>query len=51
VEEDGRWTIVPHKLVGGFEMPPISTLGRYRANMKKTLRFRRIAQRELRRRG
>ena len=51
VEEDGRWTIVPHKLVGGFEMPPISTFGRYRANMKKTLRFRRIAQRELRRRG
>jgi hypothetical protein len=50
VEEDGRWTILPHKLVGGFEMPPGSTLGRYRANMKKTFRFRRIAKRELRRR-
>jgi hypothetical protein len=51
VEEDGGWAIVPHKLVGGFEMPPTSTLSRYRQNMGKTMRFRRIAKRELRRRG
>jgi hypothetical protein len=50
VEDDRGWAIVPHKLVGGFEMPPTSTLKRYRANLKKTMRFRRIARRQLSRR-
>jgi hypothetical protein len=22
VEEDGGWVVIPHKLVGGFELPP-----------------------------
>ena len=40
--------LVPRKLIGGFERPPISTLGRYRLNVGKMLRFRRIAREELR---
>jgi hypothetical protein len=48
VEEDGGWALAPHKLVGGFELPPTSMLARYRLNMGKMLRFRRIAKRELR---
>jgi hypothetical protein len=51
VEEDGAWVVVPHKLVGGFELPPGSLLGRVRLNMKKMRRFRRTAKRELARRG
>jgi hypothetical protein len=47
VEEDGGWTLVPHKLVGGFEIPPASMLERYRLNAKKIRRFRKIAKREL----
>ena len=47
VERDGDWVLVPHKLVGGFELPPGSTLSRYRANFSKMLRFRKIAKREL----
>jgi hypothetical protein len=42
--------VVPHKLVGGFELPPTSSLARYRLNMGKMRRFRRIARRELARR-
>jgi hypothetical protein len=45
VPEDGSWAIVPRKLVGGFELPPISNLQRYRINARKMLRFRRIAKR------
>jgi hypothetical protein len=51
VQEDGGWAFVPHKLIGGFEMPPTSLIGRYRANFGKMLRFRRTAKRELSRRG
>ena len=51
VEEDGGWVLVPHKLVGGFELPPGSNLARYRLNAKKMMRFRKIAKRELAKRG
>jgi Pyridoxamine 5'-phosphate oxidase len=51
VEEDGVWAVVPHKLVGGFELPPGSLVQRVRVNMKKMRRFRRIAKRELAERG
>ena len=51
VEEDGAWAIVPHKLVGGFELPPGSLLQRTRLNMKKMRRFRKTAKRELAARG
>jgi hypothetical protein len=50
VEEDGAWSIVPQRLVGGFELPPASTLQRYRLNARKVVRFRRIAKAELRKR-
>jgi hypothetical protein len=51
VQEGRAWALVPHKLVGGFEIPPVSMLQRYRVNFKKMLRFRRNAKRELARRG
>jgi len=51
VQEDGSWVLVPHKLIGGFELPPVSVLQQYRANARKMLRFRRIARRELDRRS
>jgi hypothetical protein len=51
VQEDGGWALVPHRLIGGFELPPGSKLRGYRQNARKALRFRRIAKRELRRRS
>jgi hypothetical protein len=47
VEDDGGWALVPHKLVGGFELPPGSFLERLRLNAKKARRYRAIAKREL----
>lgn len=47
---DGAWVLVPHKLVGGFEIPQ-SRLAALRANAAKARRFRRTAKRELARRG
>jgi hypothetical protein len=51
VEKDGVWTVVPHRLIGGFELPPGSLIKRVRLNMKKMRRFRRTAKRELADRG
>ena len=51
VEEDGAWAVIPHKLVGGFELPPGSLVARVRLNMKKMRRYRRTAKRELAERG
>jgi hypothetical protein len=45
VEEDGGWSVVPHRLVGGFELPPTSLLARYRLNLAKIRRFRKTAKR------
>ena len=50
VATDLGWAVAPHRLVGGFELPPTSTLARYRLNVHKMRRFRRIAKRELARR-
>jgi hypothetical protein len=50
VEHEGRWALSPHKLVGGFELPP-GGLAKVKANAKKVRRFRRVAKRELARRG
>jgi hypothetical protein len=47
---DGAWVLVPHKLVGGFELPR-SRLAVLRANAAKARRFRRTAKRELARRA
>jgi hypothetical protein len=51
LERDGGWAIEPHKLVGGFELPPGSLLARLRLNYTKTNRFRKVAKRELRKRA
>jgi hypothetical protein len=47
---DGRWALVPRRIVGGFELPR-SRLALLRANASKVRRFRRTAKRELARRG
>jgi len=47
IEDEHGWALVPAKLVGGFELPPTSTLARYRLNLKKVMRFRKIAKKEL----
>jgi len=47
VEREGAWVLVPHKMVGGFELPPGSMLSRYRLNFAKVRRYRKIAKREL----
>ena len=44
------WVLAPHKLVGGLELPNKGLLGRYRGNMRKSLRFYRTARRELKER-
>lgn len=51
VERDGGWAVEPHKLVGGFELPPGSFVERMRLNYSKTKRFRKVAKRELRQRA
>jgi hypothetical protein len=44
VEDDDGFTLVPHKLVGGFELPPGSLRERMKLNAAKVKRFRRIAK-------
>ena len=51
VQDDDGWSVIPHRLVGGFELPPGSALQRYRLNLRRTVRFHRTARREMRRRG
>ncbi|MBI5103574.1 MAG: pyridoxamine 5'-phosphate oxidase family protein [Solirubrobacterales bacterium] len=51
VPEGDGWTLRPHKMVGGFELPPVSALQRYKINARKVVRYRKIAKRELARRG
>ena len=46
-EEDGSWSLIPHRLVGGFELPPESLLARTRLNLKKMRRYHRTAKREM----
>jgi hypothetical protein len=41
------WALVPHKLVGGLELPNKGVLGRYRSTFRRSLRFYRTAQRQL----
>ena len=44
------WALIPHKLVGGFELPK-SRLEMFRANAAKARRYHRTAKRELANRG
>jgi hypothetical protein len=48
---DGGWSLVPHRLLGGFELPDESMLARYRRNCAKSIRFYRTARRQLRARS
>src|SRR5437763_3551415 len=50
-EPAGGWAIVPHTLVGGFELPPGLFTERLRINYSKTKRFRKVAKRELQKRA
>ena len=47
IRDGDDWSLVPHKLVGGFELPPGSMLARTRLNLAKIRRFRKIAKRQL----
>ena len=50
VEDDQGWKVVPHRTVGGFELPPGSMRSKMKVNAAKIKRFRRIAkEREARR--
>ncbi len=50
VSAPGGWALVPHKLVGGLELPNQGILGRYRRTMGRSVGFYRTARRELRKR-
>jgi hypothetical protein len=50
VRAEGGWTLVPHKLVGGLELPNQGILHRYRDIMRRSIGFQRTARRELRKR-
>ena len=39
VEEDGGWVLVPHRMVGGFELPPGSKLRVYATNARTMARL------------
>jgi hypothetical protein len=47
VADESGWWLVPHRLVGGFELPAGSRLRQYGLNARKMVRFRRIAKRQL----
>jgi hypothetical protein len=47
---DGDLSLVPHKLIGGFELPNESQLSVYRRNLSKSIRYYKTARHELRRR-
>src|SRR5205085_10666775 len=50
VRSGDGWSLVPHRLVGGIELPNRGFLGRYRETMRRSIRFHRTARRELRKR-
>jgi hypothetical protein len=50
VGDDSGWSLVPHRLIGGFELPK-SKVAAYRENARKMMRFRKVAKRELAKRS
>jgi hypothetical protein len=44
VEDDGGWVLIPHRMVGGLELPPVSKPRVYAQNAGKMLRFWRTAK-------
>jgi hypothetical protein len=49
VGDNGGWALVPHKFVGGFEIPK-SKFQTYKQNFSKMMRYRKKAKKELARR-
>jgi Pyridoxamine 5'-phosphate oxidase len=50
VRDADGWALVPHRLVGGFELPDESMAARYRRNLGKSIRFYRNRRRLLKQR-
>ncbi len=50
VQTDGGWALVPHRLIGGFEIPE-GFLGRNLSFVKGHLSYRKTAKRRLAERG
>ena len=48
VQDQDGWSVIPHRLAGGFEPPPGSAVQRYRNNLGRIVRFHRKARQELR---
>jgi Pyridoxamine 5'-phosphate oxidase len=48
VQDEDGWSVIPHRLIGGFELPPGSAFQRYRANLGRMVRFSSRARKELR---
>jgi hypothetical protein len=48
VRDEQGWALVPHRMVGGFELPDEGELARYRRNLSKSIRFYRTARRRRR---
>ena len=51
IREGESWALVPHKLIGGFELPEESGFARFRRFLAATLQYRKTAKRELSRRA
>jgi hypothetical protein len=49
VRDESGWSLVPHKLIGGFELP--KGIGRFRSFIQKQRRFHRTAKQRLAERG
>lgn len=49
VRADGGWALVPHRMIGGFELPNEGLAARYRRNLRKSIRFFRTARERARR--
>lgn len=47
----GGWTVTPHQVVAGFELPPVGPITRAVSNFRKIRRFRRTAKAERARRA
>jgi hypothetical protein len=50
VQDTDGWALVPHRLVGGFELPDESPLASYRRNFGKSIGFYRTRRRYLKQR-
>jgi hypothetical protein len=50
VRDGDAWALVPHRLIGGFELPDEGRLGVARRNFSKSLRFARTARKRLKQR-